>query len=50
MQFKIRRLSRIIKGVSVGGKEIKIKEKMKIKEIKCPDLIAQMSKGNRGGA
>lgn len=51
MEFKARRLSVIIKGVSVGGKEIKIKEKIKFKKIRCPGEllnleIDEMSKGN----
>ena len=43
-----------IGGVSVGRKEIKIKEKIKIKKIKCPGELPslevdEMSKGNREG-
>lgn len=51
MQRKAGRLSVIIKGASVGGKEIKIKEKMNIKEIKGPGELPswevdEMSRGN----
>lgn len=51
MHLKAKRLSVIIKGVSVGGKEIKVKEKINIKEMECPGELPswevdEMSKGN----